>query len=191
MTCKTCLTLNPPGAPACVRCNTPLGRPDPAQGTPGAPDPAEGAKRIGPGLAAAPKGAPGSSRARAVAVQPPGYGIEEEPAPEPPAPEPPGLARRVTVAGLVVVAIVLVVGAAALWLTRPRYLDTGSVQRTVSTELSARAGTAVSVSCPCDQRRRSGVRFACIATDTTGGHQTVTVTVSDDSGRYTWELGTA
>jgi hypothetical protein len=181
LTCQTCLTLNPRDAPACVRCNTPLG-----------PDPQEGSKQIGPGLAAAPKGAPGSSKARAAAVQPPGYGIEEEPPPPPPAPaEPPGLARRVTVAGLVVVAIVLVVGAAALWLTRPRYLDTGSVQQTLSTELSARTGAAVSVSCPGDQRRRGGVRFACIATDTTGGHQTITVTVADDSGRYTWTLGTA
>lgn len=189
MTCKTCLTLNPPGAPACVRCNTPLDRPDPAGG---APDPSEGSKRIGPGLAAAPKGAPGSSRAGAVAVQPPGYGIEAEPPPPPaPAPEPPGLARRVTVAGLVVVAIVLVAGGAALWLTRPHHLDTGSVQQTLSDELSARTGVAVSVSCPGDQRQQRGVRFACIATDTTGGHQTVTVTVSDDSGRYTWKLGTA
>ncbi len=181
MTCKTCSTLNPPGAPACVRCNTPLG-----------PDPLEGSKQIGPGLAAAPAGAPGSSRARAVAVQPPGYGIEEEPPPPPaPVPVPPGLARRVTVAGLVVVAIVLVIGAAALWLTRPRYLDTGGVQQTLSNELAARTGSAVRVSCPGDQRQRRGVEFACIATDTTGGHQTVTVTVADDSGRYTWTLGTA
>jgi hypothetical protein len=182
LTCKTCLTLNPPGAPACVRCNTPLG---------GGPDPLEGSKQIGPGLAAAPAGAPGSSRARAVAVQPPGYGVEEPP-PPPAAPAPdPGLARRVTVAGLVVVAVVLVVGAAALWLTRPHYLDTGSVQRTVGTELSARTGGTVSVACPGEQRQRAGVEFACIATDTTGGHQTVTVTVADDSGRYTWKLGTA
>ena len=180
MTCKTCLTLNPPGAPACVRCNTPLGA-----------DPLEGSKRIGPGLSAAPQGAPGSSKAAAGAVQPPGYGVEPEPPPPPPAVEPPGLARRVTVAGLVVVAIVLVVGGAALWLTRPRYLDTGSVQRTLSSELSARTGGAVSVSCPGEQRQRGGVVFACIATDTTGGHQAVTVTVSDESGRYTWKLGTA
>lgn len=189
MTCKTCLTLNPPGAPACVRCNTPLGRPDEPDG---APDPSQGSKRIGPGLAAAPAGAAGSSRARAVAVQPPGYGMPEEPPPPgPAAPEPAGLARRVTVAGLVVVAIVLVAGGAGLWLTRPHYLDTGSVQQTLSDELSARTGVAVTVSCPGDQRQRSGVRFACIATDTTGGRQTITVTVSDDSGRYTWRLGTA
>jgi hypothetical protein len=181
MTCQTCLTLNPPGAPACVRCNTPLGERDPA----------EGSKRIGPGLAAPPAGAPGSSRAQAAAVQPPGYGVEAEPPPAPAPPPADGLARRVTVAGLVVVAVVLVAGAAALWLTRPRYLDTGSVQRTLSTELSARTDTPVTVRCPDDQRRRGGVRFACIATDTTGGHQTVTVTVADDSGRYTWTLGTA
>jgi Domain of unknown function (DUF4333) len=191
MTCRTCLTLNPPGAPACVRCNTPWEAPAESRIGPGlAAAPAE--SRIGPGLAAAPKGAPGSSKAAAVAVQPPGYGIEQEPPPPPAAPsEPPGLARRVTVAGLVVVAIVLVVGGAAMWLARPRYLDTGSVQRTLSAQLSARTGVAVSVACPGGQRQRGGVRFACIATDNTGGHQTVTVTVSDESGRYTWKLGTA
>src|SRR3569832_1052345 len=100
MTCTTCLTLNPPGAPACVRCNTPLegaasagagpaaapgtaAAADPA-GAPGmvavpgpaapAQDPTAGSKRIGPGLSAAVTAAAGSSRARAAAVQPPGYG---------------------------------------------------------------------------------------------------------------------
>jgi hypothetical protein len=190
MTCETCLTLNPPGAPACVRCNTPLRAPDLAAG-PGS-DPTYGSRRIGPGLAAPAAGAPGSSREHAAAVQPPGYGRAEEPPPAPPPPPPdPGLARRVTIAGLVIVTFVLVVGGAAGWLTRPRYLDTGSVQQTLSAELTARTGGPVSVRCPGDQRRRSGVTFGCIATDTTGGQQTVTVTVADDSGQYTWKLGTA
>jgi hypothetical protein len=205
MTCQTCLTLNPPGAPACVRCNTPLAAaepaagpvPDPAAGPrPGPagpqPDPTTGSRQLGPGLAAPAAGAPGSSRERAAAVQPPGYGLAEEPPPEPEPPRAdPRLARKVTVAGLVVVASVLVVGGGAVWLTRPRYLDTGSVQQTIADELSARGGGPVTVRCPGDQRRRSGVTFACIATDTTGSHRTVTVALVDDSGRYTWTLGTA
>jgi hypothetical protein len=180
-TCTTCLTLNPPGAPACVRCNTPLAR-----------DATDGSKQIGPGLAAEPKAAPGSSKQRAAAVQPAGYGVtEEEPPPPAAPPQDPSIARRVTVVGLVVVVLVLLGGGAALYLTRPRYVDTGSVARTISADLSARGGAAVTVSCPGDQRLRSGAKFACIATDTTGGKQTVTVTLVDGSGKYTWALGTA
>jgi Domain of unknown function (DUF4333) len=186
MTCKTCLTLNPPGAPACVRCNTPLGDP--------AADPTEGSRRIGPGLAAAPKGAPGSSRDRAVPVQPPGYGLTEEEPPPPPPPAPvedPSIARRVTVAGLVVVVLVLLVGGGALWVARPRYLDTSSVQRSIAADLSARGGGAVTVSCPGQIRLDRGARFACVATDTTGSKRTVTVALVDKSGKFTWQLGTA
>jgi hypothetical protein len=86
---------------------------------------------------------------------------------------------------------VLVGGGAALWLTRPRYVDTGSVQQAVSADLSARGGGAVTVSCPGDQRLEAGVRFACIATDITGSKKPVTVTLVDSSGKYTWALGTA
>jgi hypothetical protein len=168
-------------------------RPDPSEGPqPTGPDPTQGSRQIGPGLAAPAGAAPGSSRERAVAVQPPGYGLAEEPPPEPEPPRAdPRLARKVTVAGLIVVASVLVVGGGIGWLTRPRYVDTGSVQQTIADDLSARGGGPVTVRCPGDQRRHSGVTFACIATDTTGGHRTVTVALVDDSGRYTWTLGTA
>src|SRR5690242_16728455 len=140
MTCTTCSTLNPPCAPACVRCNTPLdaaadaaagpaaadpapadpAAADPAAADPAAagpaaagpaawpgratrpgepaPDPTEGSKRIGAGLSAAATGVPGSSRDRAAAVQPPGYGLHtSDPGPlappGPPTAHDPRLAR--------------------------------------------------------------------------------------------------
>lgn len=196
-TCTTCLTLNPPGAPACVRCNSPLADRD--SGPAGAgrgrtrPDPTLGSKRIGPGLAAAAPGAPGSSRTRAAAVQPPGYGPDvprDEPGPPPgPAPEPDtAIARRVTVVGLILVAVVLLGGGGAMWLTRARYLDSADVQTAVGTELTARGGAPVTVDCPGDPRHRNGEEFRCVATDTAGGRRTVAVTVLDDAGRYRWEL---
>jgi hypothetical protein len=52
-TCGSCLTLNPPGAPACIRCT----RPFPAHGV--GPPAGTSANRIGSGLAAPPRGAPG------------------------------------------------------------------------------------------------------------------------------------
>jgi hypothetical protein len=182
VTCRTCLTLNPPGAPACVRCNTPL---DAA-----APDPTVGAKQIGPGLAAPPRAAPGSSRAAAAAVQPPGYGPPPEApgAAEAPA-APAGAGRRVAVAGLAVVALVLAGGGTAVWLTRPGYLDTAAVATALGGELTARLGGPVTVSCPAGVRSRAGERFACSARDAAGTSRTVTVTVVDDAGRYRWELG--
>ncbi len=221
MTCTTCLTLNPPGAPACVRCNTPLetgptaatsatqptGPTGPTGPTavpgmvaapppPGAavPDPTEGSKRIGPGLSAAATGAPGSSRARAAAVQPPGYGLDSgDPEPAlPPAPiEDPRAARRVALVGVLLVVAVLVAGGVLLWLTRPTYLDSAAVQRQIAAQLAGRLGGPVAVSCPGDQRQRAGVTFRCTATDNAGGRRAVTVTVVDNSGKYTWTLGTA
>ncbi len=208
MTCTTCFTLNPPGAPACVRCNTPLpaetptpAAADPAAvpgmvGRPGtAPDPTEGSKRIGAGLAGAATGDPGSSRAMAAAVQPPGYGLDDAgPGPAaaaPPTGQDPRVARRVAVVGALVVAAVLAAGAAVLWLTRPAYLDSGAVQRRIADQLTARLGGPVAVSCPGDQRRTAGVTFRCTATDDAGGRRAVTVTVVDNSGKYTWALGTA
>jgi Domain of unknown function (DUF4333) len=209
MTCTTCLTLNPPGAPACVRCNTPLDAAanpvaaDPAAGPgtatpPGepVPDPTEGSKRIGPGLSAAATGAPGSSRDRAAAVQPPGYGLDTGD-PEPPTPparppaDDPRVARRVAVVGALVVLAVLAAGGIALWLTRPRYLDSAAVQRQIADRLTTRLAGPVAVRCPGDQRQRAGVTFRCTATDNAGGRRAVTVTVADNSGKYTWTLGTA
>lgn len=216
-TCTTCLTLNPPGAPACVRCNSPLADQDPGPsgagpadprpvGAPAAagvvdtrpigpapdgigPDPTLGSQRIGPGLAAGAPGAPGSSRTRAAAVQPPGYGPDVPRDAPGPAPEPDtAIARRVTVVGLVLVAVVLLGGGGAMWLTRARYLDSADVQTAVGAELTERGGAPVTVDCPGDPRHRTGEEFRCVATDRTGGRRTVTVTVLDDAGRYRWEL---
>jgi hypothetical protein len=164
-TCTTCFTLNPAGAPACVRCNSPLG-----------------------GLAATPKGTPGSSRDQAAAVQPPGYGLTDEPDPEPgPAPAPPGMATRVAVLGVVVVLAVLIVGGATVWLSRGRYLDEANVERTIAGQLAERGNGAVTVDCP-PIRISPGRPTGCTATDAAGGRRTVTVTVLDDAGRYRWEL---
>jgi hypothetical protein len=189
-----------------VRCNTPLeGTPAPLAADPAAvpgmlpgsnppPDPAEGSKRIGPGLSAAPTGAPGSSRAQAAAVQPPGYGLDTggpEPAPAPKPVEDPRVARRVALVGALLVAAVLVAGGVLLRLTRPHYLDPTAVQRQIADQLTTRLGGPVAVRCPGDQRQRAGVTFRCSATDNAGGRRDVTVTVVDNSGKYTWTLGTA
>jgi hypothetical protein len=236
MTCTTCSTLNPPCAPACVRCNTPLdaaadaaagpaaagpaaspatdpAAADPAAADPAAagpaawpgratrpgepaPDPTEGAKRIGAGLSAAATGVPGSSRDRAAAVQPPGYGLDTGD-PEPPVPpgrpaaDDPPVARRVALVGALVVLAVLAAGGIALWLTRPHYLDSAAVQRQIADRLTARLAGPVAVRCPGDQRQQAGVTFRCTATDNAGGRRAVTVTVVDNSGKYTWTLGTA
>ena len=226
MTCTTCSTLNPPCAPACVRCNTPLdaaagpaaspatdpaaadpAAADPAAADPAAwpgratrpgepaPDPTEGSKRIGAGLSAAATGVPGSSRDRAAAVQPPGYGLDTGD-PEPPVPpgrpaaDDPPVARRVALVGALVVLAVLA-GGVALWLTRPHYLDSAAVQRQIADRLTARLAGPVAVRCPGDQRQQAGVTFRCTATDNAGGRRAVTVTVVDNSGKYTWTLGTA
>jgi len=208
MTCTTCSTLNPPCAPACVRCNTPLdAAANPAAAGPvawpgratrpgePAPDPTEGSKRIGAGLSAAATGVPGSSRDRAAAVQPPGYGLDTGD-PEPPVPpgrpaaDDPRVARRVALVGALVVLAVLA-GGVALWLTRPHYLDSAAVQRQIADRLTARLAGPVAVRCPGDQRQQAGVTFRCTATDNAGGRRAVTVTVVDNSGKYTWTLGTA
>lgn len=178
------MTLNPPGAPACVRCNSPLATP--------ARDPLVGAKETGPGLAGSGRGAPGSSRTAAVEPQPPGYGLGTPEQPPPPGPTPADLRRarrRITIAGLVTVALVLAGGGAALWLTRPRYVDTSAVAGTIGQELSARLGTAVTVECGGSPKREPGASFRCTARDGTGTQRAVTVTLVDDTGRYRWQLG--
>lgn len=167
------MTLNPPGVPACVRCNSPL--------------------PVGTGLAAAPTGEPGSSRARAAAVQPPGFGLTDpEPVPEPddePAltRPPEGLARRLAVVGAVLVLGVLIVGGATMWLSRGRYLDEVAVEKTIAGQLAQRTGGPVTVDCP-PLRVAPNKGTDCTATDGAGGRRTVTVTVLDDAGRYRWEL---
>jgi hypothetical protein len=149
--------------------------------------------RLGPGLATPPRAAPGSSRAAAAPVQPPGYGLADPPPPARPAPPDPAelrrARRRIAIAGVVTSLLVVGVGGAALWLTRPRYLDTGAVGRAVGAELSTRLGDRVLVRCDGSPRRRAGETFRCTATDGAGTRRTVTVTLLDDAGRYRWQLG--
>jgi Domain of unknown function (DUF4333) len=84
-----------------------------------------------------------------------------------------------------------VTGGVVLWLARPAYLDPAAVQRQIADQLTARLGGPVAVRCPGDQPRAAGVTFRCTATDDAGGRRPVTVTVVDNSGKYTWTLGTA
>ncbi len=134
--------------------------PPPPAGTVAA-GPDRGSKQIGPGLSAAAEGAPGSSRAAAAAVQPPGYGLDAGD-PEPPAAAGPGrgprrVARRVALVGALLVAAVCWPAGCALWLTRPAYLDPAAVQRQIADQLTGRLGGPVAVQLPrADQRQRSG-----------------------------------
>ncbi|MEN3359763.1 MAG: hypothetical protein V7637_3745 [Mycobacteriales bacterium] len=297
-TCTSCFTLNPPGAPACIRCNQPLpegngpgtplivqpgtgvsgptdwpgaappatdqpgagqsgagqsgaGQPEagqagavpPAAGQPGgeqagggtgggsgrrgrgagaggsgrggaAPGgPAELAPQgvatpgledpdgylgqappAATGLAVPPRGAPGASRSAAAAVQPPGFGmgtadgVPAELAGMSPA-EQRRIIRRIAIVGGIVVLLVLAGGGAALWLTRPKYLDTDPVANGIGTALTQRAGETVLVRCEGTPRLRAGETFQCAATDRHGVTRTVKVRVLDTSGRYEWTLG--
>jgi hypothetical protein len=160
-TCGSCLTLNPPGAAACIRCNRPL-----------------------PGSSAAAAAAvqpPGyGTRPEAPRPPPPEFTAEQQRR----------LRRRIVLVGSLVVALVLVGGGLALWATRPHYLDTAAVATRVSQELSARLGEPVTVECRgAPPRRRAGETFGCAATDAHGAQQTVLVTILDDTGRYRWTLG--
>lgn len=92
-------------------------------------------------------------------------------------------------AGLAVVALVLAGGGTALWLTRPSYLDTAAVAGALGTELTARLGGAVAVTCPAGVRSQAGETFSCTARDAAGTSRAVIVTLLDDAGRYRWELG--
>jgi hypothetical protein len=161
-----------------------------ASGAPG-PRPSR-ADRLG-GLAAPPRAAPGSSRAAAASVQPAGYRPADPPpstvAASPAEPELRRARRRIAVAGVATSALVLAGGGAALWLTRPHYVDTAAVGRTVGAELSTRLGQRVLVHCDGSPRRRAGETFRCTATDAAGTRRTVTVTLLDDAGRYHWQLG--
>ena len=136
---------------------------------------------------------PGSSRAAAASVQPAGYRPADPPpstvAASPAEPELRRARRRIAVAGVATSALVLAGGGAALWLTRPHYVDTAAVGRTVGAELSTRLGQRVLVHCDGSPRRRAGETFRCTATDAAGTRRTVTVTLLDDAGRYHWQLG--
>jgi len=132
-------------------------------------------------------------------VQPPGYGeVPEAGAAAGAAPparreftphEQRRIRRRVAVAGSAAVVVVLAGGGAALWLTRPHYVDTDAVAARLGADLSARFGERVSVECAGTPRRRAGETFGCAATDAKGVRLTVAVTIVDDTGRYRWRLG--
>ncbi|MEN3359057.1 MAG: hypothetical protein V7637_3039, partial [Mycobacteriales bacterium] len=264
-TCTSCFTLNPPGAPSCIRCNQPL----PAENGPAAPlsvqpgtgvasptdwpgavpasagpdaagrgagaggEPGRRGSAAGPGvpgrggaapggpaelapqgvtpgladpegflaqaqpprgLAVPPRGSPGGSRSAAAAVQPPGFGVgagdgaPAELAGMSPA-EQRRITRRIAIVGGIVVLLVLAGGGAALWLTRPKYLDTDPVANGIGTALTQRAGETVLVRCQGTPRLRAGEMFECAATDRHGVTRTVRVRVLDTSGRYEWTLG--
>jgi len=68
-------------------------------------------------------------------------------------------------------------------------VDTAAVAGTLGTELTARLGGPVTVTCPDAVRSRTGETFACTARDAAGTSRPVTVTILDDTGRYRWELG--
>jgi len=175
LTCRTCLTLNPVGAPACVRCNNPLPVPD-------APlvQPATGAAGAAPPWQALPSPPPPS-----VAPQPPPQGWPPQSGPVP-APPPGGRSRRrVLLVGNLVVLLILVAGGLALWVTRPHYLDTGAVATTIGGQLDA------TVHCPAKERRRAGTTFSCSVIYPGDRHGTVRVTVRNDNGDYRWSASGA
>jgi uncharacterized protein DUF4333 len=181
VTCGTCLTLNPPDAPACVRCNSAL-----VPSTPGSPV----------------RGSPVRGAA------PPRPAAQTRPAPEPdpaPPPRPPRpvrddrlreltpadrrrIVRRIEIVGAVVILLVLVVGGVVVWRQRPRDIDGTAVAAEIGSTLSQQLGQQVRVECPGGARRRAGTTFRCTATDAAGDSRTVVVTVTGDDGAYRWQL---
>lgn len=72
----------------------------------------------------------------------------------------------------------------------PASMSTDRVTAALERELGARAGRGTSVNCPASVPQRSGEVFQCSAHEgSTNGRQlsTVTVTVTDASGRFRWE----
>lgn len=82
--------------------------------------------------------------------------------------------------GNLVVLVLFVGGAIAIWQLRPRYLDTDEVAKKIADELGA------SVDCPSQAKREEGETFTCTATFPGDRQQTVRVKVVDDSGKYEW-----
>jgi hypothetical protein len=99
------------------------------------------------------------------------------------------ISRRIAIVGGIVVLLVLGLGGGALWLTRPRYLDTDTVASRIGAELTQRLHEKVTVRCPGTPRQRGGETFSCTAANLRGITQPVRVTVLDSSGRYEWTLG--
>jgi hypothetical protein len=178
ITCGSCLTLNPPDAPACVRCNSTLSR----------------AARVVPAVQPTPVAEP----VEPVRSQP------AQPAPARPArPRRPGrddrlraltpaaqrrIVRRIEIVGGVILLLLLVVGGFVVWQQRPRPIDTAAVAADIGGQLSQRLGQQVRVRCPEDAARRAGTTFDCTATDAAGDTRTVVVTVTGDDGAYRWQL---
>ncbi len=178
VTCGTCLTLNPPGVPACLRCNSPLATPRPSAVS--AP-PLAAPPPVPP--AAPPRAAPARrSAATGRAGAPDGRQGGLSPADQR------RVLRRIEVVGGAVVLLVLAAGGWLVWNHRPRTLDTGSVARTVQAQLSQRLGQPVSVRCPDTAARARGTTFSCTATEPAGARRTVVVTVTGDDGSYQWQL---
>lgn len=170
-TCGSCLTLNPEGAPACVRCNAPLHvAPAGAGGTP-APAGAVG----DPGADAPPE----TERPRRAGVDP-----RRALSPQ----EQRRLNRRIQIVGSVVIGVVVAVGALVIWLNRPRLLDTRSVADEIAGSLSTQLGGSVRVTCPGTVEDRSGVTFTCTVSGAPGGRRTVWVAVTGAGGTYRWQL---
>jgi uncharacterized protein DUF4333 len=200
-TCRSCLTLNPVGAPACVRCNSPLpeewqASPPPASPwssppnsrpvqqllpTPQQPPP------MPPPLAPAPPPVSAGPPVNAgPPVPPPPFTSGAQPyvtGPQAPLPAAPaGRRRRVLIVGNIVVLAGLIIGAVVLWVTRPHYLDTGAVERTVGDRIGA------SVDCPGKVHREQGTQFTCTATYDNGTKAKIRVTVRNDAGDYRWSV---
>lgn len=93
--------------------------------------------------------------------------------------------RRLTLINAAL-ALVCVAGGTVLWVARPHTLDTREVARTIADRVGHQAGGVVSVRCPDTARKSTGTTFQCSVVDAAGADRTVTVTVIDDEGRFTW-----
>ena len=133
-----------------------------------------------------PAGTPGGNPPAAAGSIPPVEPVEPVAGPSPADQQ--RIRRRIALAGAVLVLVVLVGGGAGVWLTRPRFLDTGVVANRLGSELSSRLGTPVRVRCAGTPRRRTGETFQCTASTSRGSEQAVVVTVLDSAGRYRWRL---
>jgi hypothetical protein len=173
VTCGTCLTLNPPGVPACVRCNSPLAAP--------ATTPPRAAAPVPPSRPPAPaRPAPISATRRA------GAGGDRLSALTPAVQR--RILRRIQILGAIVLLLVLAVGGWVVWDHRPRTIDTAAVARTVEQQLGQQLGQQVYLTCPPDAARTRGTTFTCQAVDAAGATRTVVITVTGDDGSYQWQL---
>jgi hypothetical protein len=168
VTCPTCRTLNPPAAPACARCNSPLSAtPVPASRAPAAVPLAPEAAAGTPAQRQRPRRTGRDERLRALS-----HADQRR------------IVRRVQIAGAAIVLLVLVIGGYVVWRHAPRRIDGGAV----ATEIGQQLGQQVAVRCPATPDRVAGTTFTCTATDSGGRQRTVEVTVTSDDGAYKWTL---